>query len=61
MIDDAEHQDVARKLADRRDLLIAAAQNLLDHHKAGRKCDPDGLRWARQIIKQNQPTTKEST
>lgn len=46
MTEDQEHADIAKKLADRRDLLIAAAKNLLDHHKAGHRCDPDGLRRA---------------
>ena len=35
------------------ELMKRAAQNLLDHHKAGRNCDPLGLEWARHILRAN--------
>lgn len=52
MTDEPIYEDVARKLAERQDLMVAAARNLLAHRDAGRKCDPAGLRWAEFVIEQ---------
>jgi hypothetical protein len=38
-----------------KELIYLAAQNLLAHHAAGRKCDPEGLAWARWIVRHNGP------
>lgn len=39
-----------RRWEDKRELFLRAAQNLLAHEAAGRKCDPEGLTWARHIV-----------
>jgi hypothetical protein len=36
------------------ELTKQAARNLLAHRDAGRKCDPEALRWAERLLKQNQ-------
>jgi hypothetical protein len=38
---------------DQVNLMRQAAKNLLAHRDAGRKCDPEGVRWAEQLLKQN--------
>jgi hypothetical protein len=38
---------------EKQELMRRAAQNLLDHEKAGRKCDPLALQWARNITRQS--------
>lgn len=32
-------------------LMRQAARNLLDHHNAGRKCDPHAVQWARNVLR----------
>jgi hypothetical protein len=39
--------------AEQFELMKQAARNLLAHHHAGRKCDPEALRWAEQLLKAN--------
>jgi hypothetical protein len=34
-------------------LMLQAARTLLAHHEAGRKCDPEALRWARNLLAAN--------
>lgn len=31
-------------------LVLTAARTLLDHHRVGRFCDPDSLKWAQSIV-----------
>lgn len=38
-----------------KELIYLAAKNLLAHHAVGRRCDPQGLEWARWIVKHNAP------
>jgi len=38
---------------DKRELTLRAARTLLDHHEAGRNCDPYAIDWALQIIAAN--------
>lgn len=40
---------------DKRELLRRAAQNLLAHRDAGRKCDPHAVRWAENVLLFNPP------
>lgn len=40
---------------ERRELFRIAAQRLVDDHAAGRKVDPEGLRWARGIVERFKP------
>lgn len=40
---------------DQFNLMRQAAQSLLDHQAAGRKCDPDAVRWAQNIVRQQPP------
>ena len=49
-----DHDAVARH-EERRELFRIAAQNLIDAHNAGRKCDPEALQWARGIVSRFQP------
>jgi hypothetical protein len=38
---------------DKRQLLLMAAQTLLEHHDAGRHCDREAVNWALQMIRAN--------
>lgn len=42
------------------DLVKQAARNLLAHRDAGRKCDREAVRWAEQLLKQNQDRPAQS-
>ena len=35
------------------ELMKTAARTLIAHHDAGRKCDPEGLKWARAVLRNN--------
>ncbi len=35
------------------ELMKTAARTLLAHRDAGRKCDPEAVRWAEQLLAQN--------
>jgi hypothetical protein len=39
--------------AEQVELMKQAARNLLAHRDAGRKCDPEALRWAEHLLKAN--------
>ena len=39
--------------AEQIELMKTAARTLIAHHDAGRKCDPEGLRWARAVLRNN--------
>ena len=39
-----------RAVLERQELVLTAARTLLDHHRVGRFCDPDSLKWARSIV-----------
>jgi len=55
MIHDTYTPEAAKLLEDRRELFRMAAQRLLDHVAAGRKTDPEALKWARQIVATHKP------
>ncbi len=55
MTDDREYPDVQALQAERYELMRIAAQNLLDHSKTGKRCDPEALQWARGIVSRFKP------
>lgn len=55
MTDDREYPDVAQRQAERDELMRIAAQNLLDHSRTGKRCDPNALEWARGIVSRFKP------
>lgn len=42
-------------------LIRACAVRLIAHHNAGRVVDPLSLKWARDLLKMNPTTEREST
>lgn len=38
---------------EQRELMRQAARNLLAHHEAGRKCDPQALKWAHNVLRKD--------
>lgn len=46
--------------AEQIELMKAAARTLLAHRDAGRHCDPEGIRWAEQLLAQNVEPKVES-
>jgi hypothetical protein len=55
MTDDREYPDVAQRQAERNELMRQAAQRVLDASASGKRCDPEGLQWARGIVSRFQP------
>lgn len=55
MLPDIEHPDITRRLAERNELMRIAAQRLVDHKVAGRRVDPEGLKWAQGIVARFKP------
>ena len=42
-------------------LMRQAARTLLEHHKSGRKCDPNAVEWAKNILRwPHEPKTEGS-
>jgi hypothetical protein len=41
------------------ELMRKAAQSLLDHKRVGRKCDPHAVKWAEQVLRNNQTQDKK--
>ena len=46
---------------EQRELMRRAAQNLLDHAKAGRKVDPHGKAWAENVVASIKPLGRPLT
>jgi hypothetical protein len=55
MTDDPVDPDIARRLAEKRELMRIAAQRVVDMHREGRKFDPEALQWARSIVARFKP------
>lgn len=39
-----------RAVLERQELTLTAARTLLDHHRVGRICDPESIKWAHAIV-----------
>ena len=39
--------------AEQVDRMLIAARNLLAHRDCGRKCDPEAVRWAETVLRNN--------
>ena len=46
--------------AEQFELMKTAARTLLAHRDAGRKCDPHGLQWAENLLRQNPHATPDT-
>lgn len=46
---------------DQFNLMQQAARTLLAHRDSGRHCDPEGIKWAEQLLKQNPAPKVEPT
>jgi hypothetical protein len=55
MTDELPDPDIARRLAERNELMRIAAQRVVDMHREGRKFDPEALQWARGIVSRFKP------
>lgn len=44
-------QEALLRIEQRKDLFLSAAKNLLAHRDAGRKCDPEAIKWAEWVVK----------
>lgn len=55
MTDDRTDPAAIRLHEERRELMRIAAQRVVDDHAAGRRIDPEALRWARGIVSRFRP------
>jgi hypothetical protein len=55
MVDDITDPVAAAAIEERQELFRIAAQRVVDAHAAGRKTDPEALKWARGIVKRIKP------
>lgn len=55
MTDDIVHPEVARRLAERQELIRRCAVSAIQHHRAGLMSDPHNLQWARSVVARVQP------